>query len=189
MSIKKQLLQDIARFVYEEGITDFQLAKKKVMENSPIARADIPGNDDVFQAIKAYAENVAREDNQRLLQTQRHIALEAMQFFAEYEPVVTDYLAAGVASPHLPINMHLFASSPEEVIFFLEQENIPYRLFDARLNTGKDFETFMGIRFFVDDTELELIVFSLDDKRKFVQSSVTGEKVKRLNKDKFNRFV
>lgn len=187
MSIKKQLLQEAARLVYEEGITDFQLAKKKAMENSPIARADIPGNDELFQAIKNYAENVASEDNQALLKTQQQIALEAMQFFADYEPAVTDYLAAGIASPHLPISLHLFAPSPEEVIFFLEQENMPYRLFDARLNTGKDYEIFMGIRFFVDDTELELVVFSLDDKRKVVQSSVTGEKVKRLSFSKFNK--
>jgi hypothetical protein len=186
MSIKKQRLQAIAQLVYDEGVTDFQLAKKKAMETFPIARTDIPGNDELFQAIKEYADTVATEANQALLKIHQQIALEAMQFFADYEPAVTDYLAAGIASPHLPITLHLFASSPEEVIFFLEQNNMPYRLFDARLLTGKDYEIFMGVRFLVDDTEVELVVFSLDDKRKTVLSSVTGERFKRLNIKKFN---
>lgn len=184
----KELLILAARFIYEEAYLDFAQVKRKAAKQLGASDAFLPSNEELFQAIKTYVATHHLQHNRKYWLKHYEIANEAMQFLQEYECTVSEFMAEGIANQHLPITLHVFASTPEELILFMEQQNMPCDIHDVRLRFANTWEYKTGIRFFVDETPLEIIVFSHDEKRNVPQGQYTGKPAKRLNKKKFDKL-
>ena len=184
---KQQIASDAASLIYENGY-DYYSAKQKSC--SGFINSDTPSNAEIHEALLDYVKNIAPEENQSQLKIQRKIALEAMTFLADYEPLLTGLLLDNIASPHIAITLHLFASTHEEVMFFLSNKEIPYETEEATLKIAKGYTQYPCISFFVDDTKLELIIFPNErGHRQPPVSAVTDKAMKRVTIKNFKNTL
>lgn len=184
----KELLGLAARLVYQEAYLDFSHVKRKAAKQIGVSDAFLPSHDELFQAIQTYVTTDCFEHNRAYWLKHYEIANEAMVFLKAYEPVVSEFMAEGLANQHLPITLHVFASAPEELILFLEHQGVPCDIHDVRLKLDTVFEYRTEARFFVDDVPFELLVFSQDEKRRVPHGKYTGKPVRRLNEKRFDKL-
>ena len=89
---------------------------------------------------------------------------------------------SGTAAANCAINLHVFADSLEAVACTLQQNDVPYRLYEARLKSRRDqTETFAGLRFTHQDAAVEATVFPLVGVRQAPISPIDGKPMKRAD--------
>lgn len=185
--LRNLVAEEAARLIYEEGFRDYRLAKLRAAEllgaSTPTAQ---PTNEEIEAAIHQRIRLFDADTQPKLLQQHREVALEAMDFLAEYHPYLVGAALEGTASPHSAVTLLLGAESVEEVMFFLEDHKIPFQTHDRRVRLGsKRAEYFPLLRFYVDEIEVELMIFPHNDR--FTQapiSPVTGKAMKRADRKK-----
>lgn len=122
---KASIASVAARLMAEDGITDFQQAKRKAArqlglpENTPF-----PDNAEVEQQLREYRSIYQDEDHLARLQAMRHSALELLELLADFRPYLTGSVLDGSAGEHSNIDIFLFADSAKEVEIFLLNRNI-----------------------------------------------------------------
>lgn len=185
-NIHQQIAKNAASLIYEEGL-DYHSAKQRAGAGFP--ESHLPKNRDIHTALLHYANTLAKEENKQRLATQRQIIIEAMQFLADYEPCVVSAVTDGIASPHATLCLHLFASAHEEVMFFLDNNAIPYETDEVMLKMAMGFMQYPTIDFFVDDTHLELIIFPNERGHRAAPiSSITEKAMKRFSLSQFQQL-
>ncbi len=183
---KQQIASVAASLIYEEGY-GYELAKQKA--SLGFNDIDIPKNSDIYIELKNYVKTIALEKNKQLFRIQKQIALEAMQFLKDYQPVITGQLLDGIAAPYTAIMLHLFASTHEEVMLFLKQKQIPYESDEVILKMGKQYIRYPSLRFIVDNTLLELIIFPNDRRHRVAPiSPINNKPMKRIKFDKLQEI-
>ncbi len=151
----------------EEGINDYLAAKKKAASRLNIKTVKLlPPNEEIDDALleyhRLYRTNVQCHHISRL----RQLAVEAMGFFDDFSPRLVGGVLDGSAGRFSPITLHLFAETTEEIIKKLLDANIPYNSGTRSFDIGKkQFIALPTIGFWVDDTEISLLVFPLTFRR------------------------
>ncbi len=184
---KQQIAIAAATLIYEDG-HDYDSAKRKA--SLGFAESDIPKNSDIHAELIRYASNIATEENARQLKIQQKIALEAMQFLDEYQPLIVGQILDNIAAPHTGITLHLSASTHEEVMFFLEKHSIPFEMTETTLRRAKTYIQYPCLSFLVDSTAVELIIFPEErGHRAAPTSTITDKPMKRLTQKKFQSLI
>ena len=117
-----------ARLMVEDGITDFQLAKRKAARQLGLPEhTTFPDNAEVESELRAYRSLYGDAGDVQLLRAQRQVALEILLLMADFCPYLTGSVLDGTAGEYSTIDILLFADSAKEVEIFL-------------LNRGIDFE-------------------------------------------------
>ena len=186
--LRALVAEEAARLIYEEGFRDYRIAKLRAADQLGLGAQSIaqPTNEEIEAAIHQRIRLFDAETQPKLLQQHREVALEAMDFLQAYNPYLTGAALDGTASPHSAITLHLAAESAEEVMFFLEDQQIPFQTFDRKVRFGsKKPEYFPLLRFYVDEVEVELMIFPYDDRFAGAPiSPVTGKALKRADRKK-----
>jgi hypothetical protein len=184
--------QEAARIIIDEGVQDFQLAKRKAAMRLKLSDHHLlPRNIEIEQAL---------QERQRLFQGERHAqhvrelrtaALRAMELLDEFKPRLTGSVLSGSAGLHSNVNLHLFAESSEEVIIRLLELGIPYQPGEKRLRSRPDSaaESLPSIRFGAAGIDIELIVFPLQGLRQSPLSPVDGRPMPRADSDKVRKLL
>jgi hypothetical protein len=180
---------EAARLIYLEGYLDLQQVKKKAALSSGLANTSLLANEDILTAMQSYIEQEAQQENQQQWLAHYAIAEEAMIFLQDFQPAASEYFAEGIASAHLPVTLHLFASSAEEVLMFMDQQQLPHHVVDVRVRFGQNYRYRTGINFFVDDIAVELVVFTQDEQFQRPISPLTGKPAKRLKGKKLQNLL
>lgn len=177
---KERLIQETARLLYEEGYRDYQFAKQKAAERLGMNgnQTSHPSHMEIHQALVKYASLFATEEHKKHLQELRKIAMEAMNFLQGYAPRLTGRVMDGTAGLHTPITLHLFTATAEEVMFFLEDNNIPFQTHEQQLMIKNKKEKVPLLVFYVDDIEVELLLLPEENWRVPPISNITGKKMK-----------
>lgn len=187
------IAEEAARLIYEEGYRDYRLAKMRAAEHLGVSAQGSfqPSNEEVEAAIHQRIRLFDGEAQAGLLRQHREVALEAMDFLQDYHPYLTGAALEGTSSQHSAVTLYLSADSVEEVMFFLEDNRIPFQVHERRVRFGsKKPEYFPLLRFYADDVEVELMVFPHDDR--FVSSPispVTGKASKRADRKKVEALL
>lgn len=181
--LRRRIATDAARIMAEEGVRDFQSAKRKAAARLGLPETrNLPGNDEVDSALQ---EHLRLFHGGRLTQSVRRLrelAAEAMRFLARFEPRLVGPVLSGTVTSASAIELHLTADTPEEIGFWLQEHSIPYELTDRRLRFGGDRqETFPAYRFTADDVAVELCIFDRREAREAPLSPVDGKPMKRAN--------
>lgn len=168
----------------EEGVRDYQLAKRKAIHrlNLPSDK-NLPSNDEVETALAEYLRlfHAARVD--RHVQRLRQLALEAMQFLERFEPRLVGAVLGGTVAADVPIQLHVTADAPETVRLWLQEQGIPFEQGERRLRFGGDRQVLLPqFRFTADGVAIELCVFGREDAREAPLSPVDGKPMKRANR-------
>ena len=103
-----------------------------------------------------------------------------MRLFTPFQPRLVGALLRGNVTDDTPIELHLFADNPEEVVDHLDQNQIPCQTFDKRVRfAGNRFIQVPGFRFSVDRGMVELLTFNKKQLREAPICPVDGRPMKR----------
>lgn len=180
--IRQRICAEAARIMAEEGVQDFHAAKRKAAGRLNLPETKhLPSNQEIEQALGEHLKLFHAQDLPETLRKLRHMALEAMRFFAAFEPRLVGPVLSGNVTPHSEIHLHITADTPEDIGFLLQEHSIPYDEADRRLRFGGDrYENLPSYRFLADATPVELTVFSREAVRELPLSPVDGKPMRRL---------
>lgn len=126
-----------ARLMAEHGIRDYALAKRKAARQLGLAEgARLPSNDEVEAALATRQELFEPEEQIQNLERVRREALEVMEVFARFEPVLTGAVAQGVVSEHSQIDLEIPEETGKEFEQFLVNQGIEFKIRDRGAQCG-----------------------------------------------------
>lgn len=158
--LRTRLAQEAARLMAEQGIRDYGTAKRKAAERAGIRdERDLPSNREIEAALRDYQRLFQSATQPQRLRRLRETAVEAMQFFARFEPRLVGAVLEGTADDHSAVCLHLFEDDPSEVLRFLDDHQIPYDEDERVLRLSREHSAeFPSFRFDADDTTIDLTV-------------------------------
>ena len=183
-NLRQLIADETARLIYEEGYRDYRIAKQKAAQRlgADNQAQNQPSNEEIEQALQDYVQLLEPQEHQATLKQHRQIALEAMEFLQPFQPYLTGAALEGTAGPLSAITLHLSANRAEDVIFHLEEQQIPFQIQERKVKTGKRQDYFPLLRLYVDNIEVELMIFP-DNGRSTMSAlnSITNKGVKRAD--------
>lgn len=182
--------QEAARIIVDEGIKDYQLAKRKAAERLRIDdRRRLPRNTEIEQAVLERHRLFRADTQPDHLKTLRQAALNAMRLLGAFKPRLVGSVLNGAASKHADVNLHLFADAVEDVLFLLMDKNIPYRSLERRLRHYDEVRYHPALRLAIDGVEIEAVVLPPKSLRHPPLSPVDGKPMERAGFDEVERLV
>lgn len=180
---RQLLAREAARLIADQGIENYRQAKMKAAQNLGFSgRGPLPSNTEIESAVMEHHRLFGAADHAAMLHSLRRIALEVMQWLAEFNPRLVGPVLAGTAAPHSAINLHVFADAPESVAFHLEAEQMSYSLYERRLKSRQNrLECYPGYRFRRADATVEATVFPEKGLRQAPISPVDGRPMRRAD--------
>ncbi|MFQ5935432.1 MAG: hypothetical protein ACE5LB_03380 [Acidiferrobacterales bacterium] len=181
--IRQHISAEAARIMSAEGVRDYHTAKRKaaLRLNLPDTK-NLPSNQEVETALREYLHLFHAERLSVTLRRLRELALEAMHFFASFDPRLVGSVLSGTVTPESAIQLHIYADTPEEIGLLLHEHNIPFQETDRRLRYGGDRQQPCPVyRFTVDASPIEVFVFGREGVRERPLSPVDGRPMKRAS--------
>lgn len=169
-----------ARLMAEDGIEDYGLAKKKAARQSGVADArQLPGNDEIDVALRAYRELYQAEDHQARLAELREMAIRAMRELQRFNPHLVGNVLSGIAGKYAGIQLQLFTDDIKAVELYLIDLGADYEANQTNLYSG---DTRITVPLFTiddDGIEIEIAVLSSRDERATLKTSPAGRPIER----------
>jgi len=185
----------------EEDIRDFQTAKRKAAErlNLPVGKF-LPANEEIETALREYLALFGGAAHQNHVQHLRQIAVEAMRFFARFEPRLVGAVLSGAATPSAAVQLHVAADTPEEVALLLHDKRIPFEQSERRVRFGGERTMAVPVLSFEvgtadspaqndKGTTVELWVFNTRAVRELPLSPVDGKPERRVDVREVERLL
>lgn len=188
--LRWRVAQEAARIILEEGVNDYQLAKRKAVDRiGANERAPLPRNLEIEQAIR---------DRQQLFYTEKdyhhqfalwRAALAAMKFLHAFYPRLVGDVLRGTASTHSIVNLHVFADAVEEVLFQFLNAGIPYHSVERRVRFGNEVKSFPSVQYLEAEIEIEAVILPPKKLRQAPISTIDGKPMKRAEISEVNQKV
>ncbi len=177
------LAVEAARIIQEEGLTDFRSAKNKAAARLGLGRnAPLPDNTEIEAALAERARIFHSDTQPVLLEGLRQAALEVMQGLEEFHPRLVGDVLSGTATPHSPVDLHLFSDTVESVGAALGALGISHRDVARRHRLRHDeVELFPGYRFSAHACDFSSTVFPLRLRGHAPLSPVDGRPMRRAS--------
>jgi hypothetical protein len=174
---------EAARILAEEGVVDYQLAKRKAAERLAIpGQANLPTNEEIEQALAEHLQLFQAKQLAQRIAEHRRVACEAMKFLQAYQPRAVGTVLSGIITSYNDIQLHVCADSPEQIAMTLMDHSIPYDQSHRRFRYGKDRYVEKPVfRFTAGNINIELAVFTPSEFRELPQSPINGKPMKRAS--------
>jgi hypothetical protein len=188
--MRERIAQLAARLMAVDGIDDFALAKRKAARQAgaPDTR-NLPNNEEVEQALRAYQQLYQADEQQERLRHLRQNAREMMQLLAQFDPYVSGSVLSGSAGKYSDINIHLFTDSVKDVELFLLNRQIPYRSRERRVYIGGEPRSVPNFSVSSDDADFDITVFAQRDLRYQLRTTAEGRPFDRARIDWLNSVL
>lgn len=177
---RAQIAYLAARIMAEDGIEDHGLAKKKAARQAGVSDShQLPGNDEIDEALRAYRGIYQADDHPAQLAQLREIAVRAMSELEAFNPHLVGSVLNGNAGKYAGIELQLFADDAKAVELFLMEGGIEYEAGQTSLYSG---ETRITVPVFTvndDGAEIELVVLSPREARTPLKTSLAGKTIER----------
>ena len=190
-NLRRALAQEAARIMAQHGIHDFLTAKRKAAERLGVADASaLPRNTEIEDALAEYQRLFDPGGHELTLEAQRRAALHAMHWLSQFEPRLVGPVLSGTATEHADIQLHLFADRPEYVTLNLMDRGIAHEVTERRVRLDAErIKAYPGLRFAVDDRQVDATVFPLDGIRQAPVSPVDGKPMRRADADEIQDLL
>lgn len=133
-TLRRQIAYEAARILSDHGSRDYQSARLKAASRLGLQDLKLmPSNAEIQQALSEHLRLFHNDSQPQALERLRRLALEAMQAFKDFNPRLTGPVLDGTADADSSILLYLFTETPEEIIFKLNDMNIPWREKESRL--------------------------------------------------------
>lgn len=177
-----ELVQEAARILVEESLTDYGIAKRKAAERLGLSsRAGLPDNARIEAEVIAYQRLFGGAAYAQRLRTLRQTAVQAMKLLAGFDPRLTGAVISGAISDSHRVQLHAFPDKAELVDIFLadrgfevDADERDYRYSDGRV------ERIPLARFKAGDIGVDVALFEPGQERRAPLSPTQGTPSKRL---------
>lgn len=189
---RMHMAQIAARLMQEQGIRDFQAAKRKAAQHLGIDVRDsvLPRNREIEAALAEHQRLFDGDNHARRLTAMRRAALEAMDLLADFEPRLAGDVLSGLANAHSDVQLHVFADQSETFDLFLNGRGIVHDIVERRLRVSRDsYCHYPAFRFQAGGFGFEVIVFAGRDIRQPPLSLVDGAPMQRANRARVERLL
>jgi hypothetical protein len=182
-NLRRALAQEAARIMAQHGIHDFLTAKRKAAAALGVTDSSaLPRNTEIEQALVEYQRLFDPRGHLETLQQQRLAALQAMRSLSQFEPRLVGPVLTGTATEHADIQLHLFADRSENVTLRLMDQGIAHEVTERRVRLDAErIKAYPGLRFAIQNRNVEATVFPLDGIRQAPASPVDGKPMKRAD--------
>jgi hypothetical protein len=132
-SLKAEIAASAAAMVVEEGL-EYGLAKRRAVKQMALpARTELPGNDELEDAVHEYIALFCAETQPAELQALRELALVWMRRMAEFRPFLGGAVWHGTATRLSDIYIQLFCDDSKSAEIALIEHQVDY---EPRTVTG-----------------------------------------------------
>ena len=177
---RRRIAHLAARIMAEDGIEDHGLAKKKAARQAGVADfQQLPGNDEIDEALKRYREIYQADGHRERLSELREIAVSAMTELEKFNPHLTGAVLSGKAGKYAGIQLQLFTDDAKAVELFLIDSGIEYEAGQTSLYSGETRITVPQFTLSDDDAEIEIAVLSPREARFPLKTSLAGKAIER----------
>lgn len=162
--LRRLIAVEAARLIAEGGLRDYRQAKLKAASRLGIADdLSLPKNSEIEDALREHQRLFRGEEQPRTLRRLREVAIEAMRFFARFEPRLVGAVLDGTADEHSAVTLHLHDDEPGAIARFLAENGIPYAERTRRLRLERDVAADVPVFLFAaDDSAIDLTVLPYD---------------------------
>ena len=190
-ALKERLAYEAARIMIEQGLPDFDWARRKAAERTGILdRRHWPSNEIIEEAVLVQRRlflGSTQADARRALQRE---AVQAMRMLQDFQPRLIGPALTGVGDRATGVELLLFADRPEEVVFALIERRIPWREGERGFRyPGGERCTHPVFRFMAGDTPFELIVLPPQSRRHPPLDPVTDKTQRSAGLDEVERML
>ena len=188
--MRERIAQLAARLMAVDGIDDFALAKRKAARQAgaPDTR-NLPNNEEVEQALRAYQQLYQADEQQARLRHLRQNAREMMQLLVQFDPHLSGSVLSGSAGKYSDINIHLFTDSVKNVEMFLLNRQIPYRSRERRVYIAGEPRSVPNFSVSTDDADFDITVFAPRDLHYQLRTTAEGKPFDRARIDWLNSVL
>jgi len=187
---RQRLAQEAARLMAEGGLRDYQQAKRKAALRLGITdEASLPRNLEIDEALREY-QRLFQPDNSSALRQRREAALQALEFFAGFEPRLVGPVLDGTADARSPVTLHLHSDDADAASRFLEQHGIPAEVRSRRVRLDRERSgEFPVWRFNADQIAFELTVLPHDVLRQAPLSALDQKPLRRASATQLRQLL
>lgn len=126
--LREEIAAAAARLVAETAL-DYASAKIKaaqaVLGGASLPRNALPDNDDIDAALLEHLR-LFDADHDARVRRRREAALELMEMFEDFDPMVTGAVWKGIVAEHAPIHLQAFSDSTKDLAIDLLNRDIPF---------------------------------------------------------------
>ncbi len=181
--LRIRVAQQAARLIAEHGIRDYQLAKRKAAEQLGLdPKHSMPRNDEIEEALRAYQQLFDAENTEARLENLRAAAIDCMQLFTHFNPLLAGRIVQGTATAHTPITLHIFCENPRVIATLLMDKDIEFDASEKRLRINNEIHNdYPCFLFNFKGHKIELLVLPHQLQRQAPLSKENARPMKRLN--------
>ena len=179
---RAQIAHLAARFMVEDGIEDYALAKRKAARAVGAADARVlPDNSEVEAALTEYRAIYEGAVHPARLQRLRETALDTMRDLAAFNPYLVGAVLRGTAGKFAGVQLQLFTGRAKAVEPFLMMHQAQYDAGTLRLYAGGCERIAPSYRFEREAIEIQVTVLDEDDIRATITTHPGGKAIERAN--------
>ncbi len=161
---RQRVAYEAACILADGSCQDIRIARRKAAEKvGATTQFELPTEEEIEQALKVHQSLFQREQQPIELNNLRQQAEAAMKTLMHFNPRLVGSVLVGTAESGNKIELHLFADTPEEVILFLMDQQIPW---DDKEKTvyykGHVKRIYPVCSFRAGETEIELTLFPIE---------------------------
>lgn len=159
--LRTTMAYEAARIIDESGEHDYHKARIKAAQRLRCRdKNSLPSNSEIEQALIENRLLFHADEQKSSIRALLHLAQEAMSSLQQFSPRLVGSILRGTADSNTPLQLHLFADSPEQIAFALIQSGIPYLEGDKTLSFPREEKRRQPLfRFQSGTREVELICF------------------------------
>jgi hypothetical protein len=173
-----------ARLMAVDGIDSYALAKRKAARQAGAPDThNLPNNDEVEQALRAYHQLYQAEEQRDRLHRLRQRARDMMKLLVRFDPHLTGTVLSGSAGKYSDIELLLFADSVKDVEMFLLDRRIAYRSGERRMHVGDEARGVPMFNVSMEDVDFSITVFAPRDLRAQIRCTPAGRPLEHVRAD------
>jgi hypothetical protein len=160
--LQRRIAYEAARILTEYRSDNIAYACQKAAAKLGVSRRQqMPTRDEVEEALREQQWLLRGDAQQQALLRLRQSALQAMRALHQFNPILVGSVFQGTADTNSHIQLHLFADTPEDVLFALSDLQIPWQEKQRTLNfPNGERREIPGFQFSADGVVFELLVLS-----------------------------
>ena len=133
-TIRLSIAARAAEIIMEEGIDDYQYAKKKAVRYLDLDSLDsLPSNDEIDKALIEYGLIFQNEIDISTIFKIKEEALKIMGLFSNFKPFFLSQITEGLVPKYPTININLFTDNIKEIEYVLLNNNINFEIKDFNI--------------------------------------------------------
>lgn len=183
MDGKTSIVQEAARLICEELLLDYHAAKHKAALRLGLgAKAALPDNAQVQQAVIEYQQLFGGPDYVQRLRQLRSVALQAMRLLAPFEPRLVGAAVSGAVHAAHHVQLHAFCEKPEALEIYLQDRGIRCEQDDREYRYSRGETCTVPLTCFeAGGIGIDVAAFDIDDLRRAPLNPADGLPYRRLD--------